>query len=285
MMHIIDPTFSTKPIIFPWQTGVRSSLTGYATKDGDESVSGGGGPDAHVFTALSPNVHPIPASESISTRKTLLFSQSGITREQDGPFSSLYDLIQFSIEPQTGLRSAVSTSPGFMPFELSTSLYFSGQLEYVQQHVDHIIFCPYIMLIEPDLRNAIHSPGVAVHVRSKSIVERKLLINLCKQVGIDPNGDLVLEPRPDFEIFPDIVEGAARLHIMSKVLSGDEPAEHLELSYIRKNTIPLQISAIDTITAIYERDGATEEAAYVYLKNLKKELAAELKQLRLPCIR
>jgi len=263
----------------PWQAGVEPGLICSATSEHGEGGSGGGAPDIHVTVTVSPNIHPIPASETISAAKMIYWSQNNATKERDTPFRSLYELIQFSIDPNTKRRSAVATTPGFMPFELSNALYHAGMLEHVHQHVDQIVFCPWIIMTDPDQRNTIHLPNVAFYVSGASYVERRLLVNLCKQVGIDPNGDLVLKPKADFELFPDIIEGAARLHIMTNVINGEEPSEHMQLSYIRRNTLPLQISAIEIIMGIFEQDRATDEPTYVHLKRVKQEYVAELEQL------
>jgi len=294
MPRAIDPLFSTQPIQ-PWMAGPKSSLDCYATNgpdDPDNCLDGGelplepqpepamsGIPDSSSFAELSLNIHPIPAAETLSEPKMIFWSHEGTTTEYTGKSCTLHELGQFSLDKKTGMRKAVKVSTQLLPFEFSVILFAAGQREYVLQHVDDITFCPFIIITDLDQRNLVHIPSAAMYAQNPSVRERKLFVNVHKLSGRDPNGDLVMDPRTDFEIFPDIIDGAVRLHIMTNVMNGDEPAGHLELSYIRKMSIPLQMSSIDAITKVYEARNGTRENAYIYLKKLREELAQELKQL------
>lgn len=288
MTRTIDPAFSTRPAP-SWMTGLPSPMCNAVNgpDDPENGVDGSGTPqkpepesaiagmmDLSSFTAFSPNI-----PRGTPPLQLITWSPDNKVIEFKAPPRSLFQLAKSAVDLQTGLRRAILVPTSLIPFELSTILYSAGQRDYVYQHVDEIVFCPFIAMMDLSIENVVHVPDVAIYIQDDVGSERKLLINLYKPIYTDRAGITEFVSRLDFEIFPDIIDGAVRLHIMTNVINGREPADHLELLYIRKMSIPFQISAINATMNIYKNRGLAGGKAYEYLRRLKRKLAVELRQL------
>lgn len=285
MARIIDPTSSTKPIQ-QWMTGAQPNSICCATNGPDDPENGGGvdGPplefeaepaivdtmDLSSFTAYSPNV-----PRGTPPLHLLSFSSDNKVVEYNLRFRSLFQLAKSTLDPLTGLRRAIVVATEHMPFELSSMLFSARRKDYVSQYVDDIVFCPFIAMMDSSLENVVHVPDIAIYVLEDIGSERKLLINLYKPIYTDSQGVTDFVSRPDYEIFPDIIDGALRLHMMEDVMAGKKPREHLEPSYIRERSIALQISALSSVMKIYKGRGLAYGRSYEYWKTLWQKLAVE----------
>lgn len=203
--------------------------------------------------------------------------------EYKGQNPTIRDIFDLAKNPQTGKYRAVAVPVSQMPVELKQLLGFVGEMDYVAQFTDEIVFSPVLRgsgSYVPD-RSAVpsteESVGGAVinmkEVRDASIRpgKRILFINIGKMV------EGQMQPREEVEMFDRVVHETRHRETIEKVAKGQEPTENRDnIVLMERVAYQRQMTVLQRLTQAYEQRGMTNNAIYLYLQDKIGEVQVQL---------
>jgi len=206
--------------------------------------------------------------------------------EYQGKNPSIQEIFDLTINPQTGKNRAVAVDIQHIPVELRKILEFVGELDYVTQYTDEIIFSPVLRgkggyVPDKDAATATEKSIGGAVINIESVIDQH--IRPGKRIMFINIGKLIegkLHPREEVEMFDRIVHEARHRETIEKVANGKEPIQNLDNEVlIEKPAYEKQLEVLTKVVKAYEDRGLVTNVLYLYLQDRVEEIKIQLKAL------